>query len=418
MELLRLATAGSVDDGKSTLIGRLLYDSKAIFEDQLEAVERTSRARGDEQVNLALLTDGLRAEREQGITIDVAYRYFATPARKFIIADTPGHIQYTRNMVTGASTADLALVLIDARKGVLEQSRRHAFIASLLRIPHLVLCVNKMDLVGYDRDVFDAIKAEFREFATRLDVADLTFIPISALHGDNVVERSANTPWYEGTSLLHHLEEVHIASDRNLIDCRFPVQYVIRPRSDAFHDYRGYAGTVAGGVFKPGDDVVVLPSGFSSRIASIDTFEGPVDEAFPPMSVTITLEDDLDVSRGDMICRPHNRPATGQDVDAMVCWLDEAGALAPGAKLGIKQTTRSARALVRDLRYRLDINTLHRDEAAPSLTLNEIGRVTLRTTAPLFFDEYRRNRATGSFILIDETTSHTVGAGMILGTPD
>jgi bifunctional enzyme CysN/CysC len=417
-ELLRFATAGSVDDGKSTLIGRLLYDSKAIFEDQLEAVERTSRARGDEQVNLALLTDGLRAEREQGITIDVAYRYFATPNRKFIIADTPGHVQYTRNMVTGASTADLALVLIDARKGVLEQSRRHAFIASLLRIPHIVLCVNKMDLVDYDRDVFEAVKADFREFATRLDVADLTFIPISALHGDNVVERSVNMPWYEGTSLLHHLEEVHIASDRNLIDCRFPVQYVIRPRSDAFHDYRGYAGTVSGGVFKPGDDVVVLPSGFSSRIRSIDTFDGPVDEAFPPMAVTITLEDDLDVSRGDMICRPHNRPVAAQDLDAMVCWLDERTALQPGAKLGIKHTTRSARALVKDLRYRLDINTLHRDEATPSLTLNEIGRVTLRTTAPVFFDEYRRNRATGSFILVDELTSHTVGAGMILGVPD
>jgi bifunctional enzyme CysN/CysC len=417
-EQLRFATAGSVDDGKSTLIGRLLYDSKAIFEDQLEAVERTSRARGDEQVNLALLTDGLRAEREQGITIDVAYRYFATPNRKFIIADTPGHVQYTRNMVTGASTADLALVLIDARKGVLEQSRRHAFIASLLRIPHIVLCVNKMDLVDYDRDVFEAVKADFREFATRLDVADLTFIPISALHGDNVVERSVNMPWYEGTSLLHHLEEVHIASDRNLIDCRFPVQYVIRPRSDAFHDYRGYAGTVSGGVFKPGDDVVVLPSGFSSRIRSIDTFDGPVDEAFPPMAVTITLEDDLDVSRGDMICRPHNRPVAAQDLDAMVCWLDERIALQPGAKLGIKHTTRSARALVKDLRYRLDINTLHRDEATPSLTLNEIGRVTLRTTAPVFFDEYRRNRATGSFILVDELTSHTVGAGMILGVPD
>ncbi len=417
-ELLRFATAGSVDDGKSTLIGRLLYDSKAIFEDQLEAVERTSRARGDEQVNLALLTDGLRAEREQGITIDVAYRYFATPNRKFIIADTPGHVQYTRNMVTGASTADLALVLIDARKGVLEQSRRHAFIASLLRIPHIVLCVNKMDLVDYDRDVFEAVKADFREFATRLDVADLTFIPISALHGDNVVERSVHMPWYEGTSLLHHLEEVHIASDRNLIDCRFPVQYVIRPRSDAFHDYRGYAGTVSGGVFKPGDDVVVLPSGFTSRIRSIDTFDGPVDEAFPPMAVTITLEDDLDVSRGDMICRPHNRPVAAQDLDAMVCWLDERIALQSGAKLGIKHTTRSARALVKDLRYRLDINTLHRDEATPSLTLNEIGRVTLRTTAPVFFDEYRRNRATGSFILVDELTSHTVGAGMILGVPD
>jgi bifunctional enzyme CysN/CysC len=417
-ELLRFATAGSVDDGKSTLIGRLLYDSKAIFEDQLEAVERTSKARGDEQTNLALLTDGLRAEREQGITIDVAYRYFATPKRKFIIADTPGHVQYTRNMVTGASTADLALVLIDARKGVLEQSRRHAFIASLLRIPHIVLCVNKMDLVGYDEAVFDAIKAEFREFATRLDVTDLAFIPISALNGDNVVDRSPNTPWYDGTSLLHHLEEVHIASDRNLIDCRFPVQYVIRPRNDNFHDYRGYAGTVAGGVFKPGDDVVVLPSGFASRIRSIDTFDGPVNEAFPTMAVTITLDDDLDVGRGDMICRPHNRPVAGQDVDAMVCWLDEETALTPGAKLGIKQTTRSARALVKDLRYRLDINTLHRDEAAPSLTLNEIGRVTLRTTVPLFFDEYRRNRATGSFILVDEVTSRTVGAGMILGVPD
>ncbi len=417
-ELLRLATAGSVDDGKSTLIGRLLYDSKAIFEDQLDAVERTSRARGDEQVNLALLTDGLRAEREQGITIDVAYRYFATPNRKFIIADTPGHIQYTRNMVTGASTADLALILIDARKGVLEQSRRHAFIASLLRIPHLVLCVNKMDLVGYDREVFEAIKAEFREFATKLDVADLTFIPISALHGDNVVDRSANMPWYEGTSLLHHLEEVHIASDRNLIDCRFPVQYVIRPRNDAFHDYRGYAGTVAGGVFRPGDDVVALPSGFTTRIASIDTMDGAVDEAFPPMAVTVTLEDDLDVGRGDMLCRPHNRPTITQDLDAMVCWLDEQSALSAGGKLGIKHTTRSARALVKDLRYRLDINTLHRDEAAPSLTLNEIGRVTLRTTVPLFVDEYRRNRTTGSFILVDESTRKTVGAGMILGIPD
>jgi bifunctional enzyme CysN/CysC len=418
MELLRFATAGSVDDGKSTLIGRLLYDSKAIFEDQLEAVERTSRARGDEHTNLALLTDGLRAEREQGITIDVAYRYFATPKRKFIIADTPGHVQYTRNMVTGASTADLALVLIDARKGVLEQSRRHAFIASLLRIPHIVLCINKMDLVGYDEDIFEAIKTEFRDFATRLDVTDLTFIPISALHGDNVVDRSPNTPWYEGTSLLHHLEEVHIASDRNLIDCRFPVQYVIRPRSDAFHDYRGYAGTVSGGIFKTGDDVVVLPSGFASRIRSIDTFDGPVDEAFAPMAVTITLEDDLDVSRGDMICRPHNRPVVGQDVDAMVCWLDEQSVLQPGVKLWIKHSTRSARALVKDLRYRLDINTLHRDEVTPSLTLNEIGRVTLRTTAPLFFDEYRRNRATGSFVLVDESTSHTVGAGMILGVPD
>jgi len=406
-----------VDDGKSTLIGRLLYDSKAIFEDQMEAVERTSLERGDDYVDLALLTDGLRAEREQGITIDVAYRYFATPRRKFIIADTPGHIQYTRNMVTGASTANVALVLVDARKGLLEQSRRHAFIASLLRIPHLVLCVNKMDLVDYDQDIFEAIRNEFRDFATRLDIADLTFIPISALKGDNVVERSANTPWYEGSSLLHHLEEVHIASDRNLQDVRFPVQYVLRPKSDEFHDYRGYAGTVAGGVLKPGDDVIVLPSGFTSKIKAIDTFDGPVDEAYSPMSVTVTLQDDIDVSRGDLIARPGNQPSAGQDIEATVCWLSERDALRPGAKYAIKHTTRSARAMVKDLHYRLDVNTLHRDEEADELALNEIGRVTLRTTVPLFFDEYRRNRTTGSFILIDEATNATVAAGMITGTP-
>jgi len=415
MELLRLATAGSVDDGKSTLIGRLLYDSKAIFEDQMEAVERTSRQRGDTYVDLALLTDGLRAEREQGITIDVAYRYFATPRRKFIIADTPGHLQYTRNMVTGASTANLALVLIDARKGILEQSRRHAFIASLLRIPHLVLCVNKMDLVNYDQEVFERIKDEFREFAARLDVSDLTFIPISALNGDNVVDRSANMPWYEGTSLLHHLEEVHIASDRNLQDVRFPVQYVLRPKDDEFHDYRGYAGTLAGGVLKPGDDVVALPSGFASKVARIDTIDGPVDEAYSPMAVSVLLEGDIDISRGDMLCRPQNRPDTGQDIDATICWMSESSILAEGAKLALKHTTRSVRALVKNLHYRLDINTLHRDETAKELTLNEIGRVSLRTTAPLFFDEYRRNRTTGSFILIDEATNETVGAGMILG---
>jgi bifunctional enzyme CysN/CysC len=418
VELLRLATAGSVDDGKSTLIGRLLYDSKLILEDQLEAVERTSRERGDEYTDLALLTDGLRAEREQGITIDVAYRYFATPKRKFIIADTPGHIQYTRNMVTGASTANMALILIDARKGVLEQSKRHAFIASLLRIPHLVLCVNKMDLVDYEQVVFDDIKAEFTDWATRLDITDLTFIPISALRGDNVVQRSPNMTWYDGPSLLHHLEEIYIASDRNLIDCRFPVQYVIRPQSNAHHDYRGYAGTIAGGVFKPGDDIVVLPSGFTSTIRSIDTADGPVDEAFSPMSVTVVLDDDIDVSRGDMICRPHNQAISSQDLDAMVCWLTDRSALRRGAKLAIKHTTRSARALVRDLLYRLDVNELHRDEEADALALNEIGRITLRTTAPLFFDEYRRNRTTGSFILIDETTNNTVGAGMILGQPD
>ena len=414
-ELLRFATAGSVDDGKSTLIGRLLYDSKAIFEDQLAAVSDASERMGHEGTNLALLTDGLRAEREQGITIDVAYRYFATPHRKFIIADTPGHVQYTRNMVTGASTADLAIVLIDARKGVLEQSRRHAFIASLLRIPHLVVAVNKMDLVGHDQDRFTEIVDEFRNFAAKLDVTDLTFIPISALEGDNVVSRSANMPWYEGTSLLHHLETVHIASDRNLIDARFPVQYVIRPQTEAFHDYRGYAGTVAAGVFKPGDEVVALPSGFTSTVASIDTLEGPVEEAFAPMSVTLRLADDIDVSRGDMICRPNNRPSSAQDIEAMVCWLTEASALTPRTKLALKHTTRSARAMVTDLRYRLDITTLHRDETATSLSLNEIGRVRLRTTQPLFFDEYRRSRETGSFILIDEATNATVGAGMILG---
>jgi bifunctional enzyme CysN/CysC len=414
-ELLRFATAGSVDDGKSTLIGRLLYDSKAIFEDQLEAVEATSASRGDEYTNLALLTDGLRAEREQGITIDVAYRYFATPKRKFIIADTPGHIQYTRNMVTGCSTADLALVLVDARHGLVEQSRRHAFLASLLRVPHLVLCVNKMDLVDYDQKVFDDICDDFRSFASKLDVNDLTFVPISALNGDNVVHRSENMPWYDGTSLLHHLENVFIASDRNLIDARFPVQYVLRPMQNAHHDYRGYAGTVAGGVLKPGDDVIVLPSGFTSTIASIETADGPVEEAFPPMSVSVRLSSEVDISRGDMICRPANQPDIGQDIDAMVCWMSEAASLTPGAKIGIKHTTRSARALVKNLHYRLDVNTLHRENEINALALNEIGRVSLRTTVPLFFDDYRRNRETGSFILIDEATNATVGAGMILG---
>ena len=414
-ELLRFATAGSVDDGKSTLIGRLLYDSKAIFTDQLEAVERSSEAMGAGHTNLALLTDGLRAEREQGITIDVAYRYFATPRRKFIIADTPGHIQYTRNMVTGASTADLALVLVDARKGLVEQSRRHAFLASLLRIPHLVLCVNKMDLVDWSEDRFEEIKAEFRSFATKLDITDLSFVPVSALHGDNVVTRSLNSPWYEGSSLLHHLEEVHIASDRNLIDVRFPVQYVIRPHSEEFHDYRGYAGTVAGGVMKPGDPVVVLPSGFTSTIASIETSDGPLTEAYAPQAVTVRLTDEIDISRGDMICRPKNRPSSGQDIDAMICWMDETKVLQARDKLVIKHTTRTARALVKAVQYRLDVNTLHREDDAGQLALNEIGRVQLRTTQPLFYDEYRRNRTTGSFILIDEARNTTVGAGMILG---
>ena len=417
-EMLRLATAGSVDDGKSTLIGRLLYDSKAIFEDQLEALERTSRDRGDEHTDLALLTDGLRAEREQGITIDVAYRYFATPKRKFIIADTPGHIQYTRNMITGASTADLALILVDARKGMLEQSRRHAFLSSLLGVPHLVVCINKMDLVDWSQERFDEIKAEFRAFAMKLDIHDLTFVPVSALHGDNVVDRSHNMPWYEGSPLLHHLEEVHIASDRNLIDARFPVQYVIRPQQQTdvdLHDFRGYAGQVAGGVLKVGDEVVVLPSGTTTTIAGIDSPSGPVEAAFSPMSVTITLADEVDVSRGDMIARRKNQPQQGQEIDAMVCWMSDSTWLREGGKVALKHTTRWTRAVVKDLQYQLDVNTLHRYEDAVGLSLNEIGRVSLKTTQPLFFDEYRRNRTTGSFILVDEASNTTVGAGMILG---
>jgi bifunctional enzyme CysN/CysC len=414
MELLRFATAGSVDDGKSTLIGRLLVETKQIFEDQLEAVERTSRDRGFDYTNLALLTDGLRAEREQGITIDVAYRYFATPRRKFIIADTPGHIQYTRNMVTGASTADLALVLVDARKGVLEQSRRHAVIASLLQVRHLVLCVNKMDLVDFDEQRFDEICAEFSDFAAKLDIDDLMFVPISALHGDNVVAHSPATGWYEGPTLLHHLEHVYIGSDRNLIDARFPVQYVIRPMSHEHHDYRGYAGQVASGILRPGDEVMVLPSGFTTTIASIDRFGGPVEEALPPMSVSVRLSDDLDISRGDLLCRPNNAPTVTQDVDAMVCWFSERP-LRQGAVYAVKHTTRSARARVQELHYRLDVNTLHRDDDHQALAMNDIGRVTLRCTVPLFIDEYRRNRVTGSFILIDESTFETVGGGMVLG---
>ncbi|MFC6148670.1 MULTISPECIES: sulfate adenylyltransferase subunit 1 [Mumia] len=414
MDLLRFATAGSVDDGKSTLIGRLLLDSKAIFEDQLEAVERTSADKGYDYTDLALLTDGLRSEREQGITIDVAYRYFATPRRKFIIADTPGHVQYTRNMVTGASTADLGLVLVDARTGLTEQSRRHAVILSLLRVPHLVLAVNKMDLVDYDQAIYEKIRDEFDTFAAKLTIPDLTIIPISALQGDNVVERSTNMPWYQGTSLLHHLENVHVSSDRDLVDTRFPVQYVVRPKSDEFHDYRGYAGQVAGGVLKPGDTVQVLPSGFQTTIAAIDLFDESVSEAFPPMSVTVRLADDLDVSRGDMICRPQNAPTPTQDIDAMICWMTNEP-LRPRQKLAIKHTTRNARALVKDIQYRLDINTLHRDQETGELGLNEIGRVKLRTTAPLFTDPYEKNRTTGSFVLIDEATGITVGAGMING---
>jgi bifunctional enzyme CysN/CysC len=414
IDILRFATAGSVDDGKSTLIGRLLYDTKSLFTDQLEAVEAVSAARGDEYTNLALLTDGLRAEREQGITIDVAYRYFTTPKRKFIIADTPGHIQYTRNMVTGASTADLALVLVDARKGIVEQSRRHAFLCSLLRVPHLVLCVNKMDLVDWSQEVYEGIVREFTDFAAKLEISDLAIIPISALKGDNIVTRSANMPWYEGPSLLHHLEHVHIASDRNLVDVRFPVQYVVRPQSTTVTDYRGYAGQVASGVLKAGDEVLVLPSGFTTTITSIETADGEVAEAFPPMSVTVRLADEIDISRGDLICRPNNAPAVAQDVEALVCWMDETKPLQVGGKYAIKHTTRSARAIVRQLNYRLDVNSLHRDEQADGLALNEIGRVKLRTTVPLLADEYRRNRTTGGFIIIDETSNRTVGAGMIV----
>ena len=412
-DLLRFATAGSVDDGKSTLIGRLLYDSKTLFEDQLAAVERVSRERGHDFTDLALLTDGLRAEREQGITIDVAYRFFATPKRRFIIADTPGHIQYTRNMVTGASTADVAVLLLDVRRGITEQSRRHAFIATLLGVPHLVVCVNKMDLVDWSEAAFEAIREEFLEFAARLRVHDLTAIPISALLGDNVVDRSTNMPWYDGPPLLRHLERLYVASDRNLVDVRFPVQYVIRPQSASVRDYRGYAGTVASGVLRPGDPVLVLPSGLETTIAAIETADGPVEEAFPPMAVTISLADDLDVGRGDMLCRPHNAPHAAQELDAQVCWMDERSAMRVGAKYAIKHTTRWARAVVREIAYRIDVNTLHRVEGVEELALNEIGRVRLRVTQPLFVDPYQDNRQTGSFVLVDEATNKTVAGGVI-----
>ncbi|MDP4268066.1 MAG: sulfate adenylyltransferase subunit CysN [Bacteroidota bacterium] len=413
MELLRFTTAGSVDDGKSTLIGRLLYDSKSIFEDQYEAIKRVSEKAGDEQVNLALLTDGLRAEREQGITIDVAYRYFATPRRKFIIADTPGHIQYTRNMVTGASTANLAIILVDARNGVVEQTCRHSFIASLLNIPHLVICVNKMDLVNYDENVFEDIKKSFKNFAAKLEIQDINFIPISAKFGDNVVEKSKNMDWYQGSTLLYLLETIHIGSDFNLIDCRFPVQNVIRPQSDKYHDYRGFAGRIAGGIFKPGDKVMALPSGFSSKIKSIDTFDGPVKEAFPPMSVTITLEDQIDISRGDMLVRENNVPTVSHDIDLMICWMNEKK-LNLNGKYAIKHTTKEARCIIKDIKYKVDINTLHRIVDYKEIGLNDIARIIIRTTQPLFFDKYKINRTTGSVILIDEATNETLGAGMII----
>ena len=413
MELLRFTTAGSVDDGKSTLIGRLLYDSKSIFEDQLDQVKQTSERRGATEVDLALLTDGLKDEREQGITIDVAYRYFATPKRKFIIADTPGHIQYTRNMVTGASTANVALILIDARNGVVEQTCRHSIIASLLQIPHVIVCINKMDLVDYSKEAFQKIKEDFEDFASKLDVKDVRFIPISALKGDNVVNRSESMPWYEGSTLLYTLENVHIGSDHNHIDCRFPVQTVIRPQTDEYHDYRGYAGRIAGGVFKPGDDVTVLPSGFTSKIKSIDTFDGSVEEAFAPMSVTITLEDDIDISRGDMIVRKNNQPEAKQDVDVMLCWLNNKGPQ-PRTKYTIRHTSAEAKTMIKEIQYKLNINTLHRNEEDKNITANDICRATLRTTKPLLVDPYRRNKNTGSIILVDEGTNETVAAGMII----
>jgi sulfate adenylyltransferase subunit 1 len=413
MDLLRFTTAGSVDDGKSTLIGRLLYDSKSIFEDQMEAIEKASEQKGEKTVNLALLTDGLRAEREQGITIDVAYRYFATPKRKFIIADTPGHIQYTRNMVTGASTANLAIILVDARNGIVEQTRRHSFIASLLGIPHIIYCVNKMDLVDYSKDSYNRIKEELKVFSSKLKTKDVRFIPISALKGDNVVNRSSEMDWYEGSTLLHTLENIHIASDRNHIDCRFPVQYVIRPQKDEYHDYRGYAGRVNGGVFKKGDEVMVLPSGFSSIIKSIDTINGPISEAFAPQSITMTLEDDIDISRGDMIVRKNNSPEAKQDVDLMICWLSDKPLQLRG-KYAIKHTSKDARCMIKNILYKVDINTLHRNEEDKNIVSNDIARVSIRTTAPLFIDPYNSNRNTGSVILIDEATNNTVGAGMII----
>ena len=413
MELLRFTTAGSVDDGKSTLIGRLLYDTKSIFEDQLEQVKQSSTRKGLDQTDLSLLTDGLKDERLQGITIDVAYRYFATPKRKFIIADTPGHIQYTRNMVTGASTANCALILIDARHGVVEQTCRHAIIASLLQIPHLIVCINKMDLVNYQEATFEKLKNDFTNFSSKLDTKDIRFIPISALNGDNVVNRSSQMTWYQGSTLLYTLETMHIGSDYNHIDCRFPVQTVIRPKSDAYHDYRGYAGRVAGGVFKPGDEITVLPSGFTSKIKSIDTFHGPIQEAFAPMSITIQLTDDVDVSRGDMLVRSNNQPSVQQDIDIMMCWLHNQSPK-PKAKYILKHTTSEVKAMIKEIRYKLDINTLHRNEQDLEIRMNDIARVQIRTTKPLLIDPYKKNRITGSLILIDEATYQTVAAGIII----
>lgn len=411
--ILRFTTAGSVDDGKSTLIGRLLYDSKSIFEDQLTSVENTSKKKGLEHIDFSLLTDGLKDEREQGITIDVAYRYFSTPKRKFIIADTPGHIQYTRNMITGASTANLALILIDARKGVIEQSKRHSFIASLLQIKHLLVCVNKMDLVDHSEERFNEIVEEYEDFAAKLEVEDIRFVPISALHGDNVVDRSENMKWYQGSTLLHSLENIHIASDRNMKDCRFPIQTVIRPHTDEYHDFRGYAGRVESGVFKVGDEVTVLPSGFGSKIATIIDSEKEVQEAYPPMSITLTLADDIDLSRGDMVVRANNQPEMTQDIDFMMCWMGNES-FDPRKKYTVLHTTNKVRCVVREVLYKVDINTLHRNEGDKEIHMNDIARVKIRTTKPLLCDSYTQNRSTGSLILVDEATNNTVAAGMII----
>ena len=412
-QLLRFTTAGSVDDGKSTLIGRLLYDSKSIFEDQLEAVEESSAKKGFDYVDLSLLTDGLKSEREQGITIDVAYRYFATPKRKFIIADTPGHIQYTRNMVTGASTANLALILIDARKGLVEQTFRHSFIASLLKIPHIIVCVNKMDLVNYAEDVYEKIVEDYKAFSSKLEVSDIQFVPISALAGDNVVNRSENMDWYQGATLLHMLETAHIESDYNHIDSRFPVQYVIRPQSKEHPDFRGYAGRIGGGIFRPGEEIVVLPSGFTSKIKAIELGGEPIEQAFAPMSVTITLEDEIDISRGDIIAKPNNQPHSGQDIDMMLCWMNQRP-INLNARLFVRHNTKEVKGVLKEIQYKLDINSLHKIEQVEQLTMNDIARVKLRTAQPLSFDSYRKNRITGSVILVDEGTNETVAAGMIV----
>lgn len=412
-QLLRFTTAGSVDDGKSTLIGRLLYDSKSIFEDQLASVENTSKKKGHDNLDLAMFTDGLREEREQGITIDVAYRYFTTPKRKFIIADTPGHIQYTRNMITGASTANAAIILIDARHGVIEQTKRHSFIASLLQIPHLVVCINKMDLVDYDESVYDDIVAQYDNLSSKLVIKDITFIPISALHGDNVVNRSKDMEWYKGAALLYTLETLHISNDLNKIDARFPVQTVLRPQRDGFMDYRGYAGRIASGVFRVGDEVIALPSGFTSKIKSIDVFEEKLEEAYVPMSVSITLEDDIDVSRGDMIVRQNNRPEASQEFDVMLCWLSN-NAFKPRAKYTVCHTENCQKAMITNILYKVDINTYDRITDEATFGMNEIGRVTIRTTKPLMIDPYGTNRVTGSIILIDDATNETVAAGMIV----